>query len=179
MCSDKLMPVSGHFGSMMKTIVLKKWWIIATMAVGMLTGLGGYTFFYAEGLSYLSVDPRACANCHIMQPQLDSWQKSSHKNVAVCANCHLPQDFVAKYIAKAENGYHHSMGFTLQNFHEPIMIKAKNAQILQDNCLSCHGDLVLEMVMGATKDPNAVRCVHCHADVGHGPTAGLGAPADY
>ena len=164
---------------MMNTIELKKWWVIAAMAVGVLTGLGGYTLFYAEGLSYLSTDPRACANCHIMQPQLDSWQKSSHKNVAVCASCHLPQDFVAKYIAKAENGYHHSMGFTLQNFHEPIMIKTKNAQILQDNCLSCHGDLVNEMVMGATRDPNAVRCVHCHADVGHGPTTGLGAPADY
>ena len=84
-----------------------------------------------------------------------------------------------KYLAKGENGWHHSVAFTLQNFHEPIMIKAKNAQILQDNCLSCHGNLVNEMVMGATRDPNAVRCVHCHADVGHGPTAGLGAPADY
>ena len=164
---------------MVETIELKKWLVIAAISVGILTGLGGYTLFYAEGLSYLSTDPRACANCHIMQPQLDSWQKSSHKNVAVCASCHLPQEFVAKYWAKAENGYHHSMGFTFQNFQEPIMIKAKNAQILQDNCLSCHGDLVNEMVMGATKDPNAVRCVHCHADVGHGPPAGLGAPADY
>ena len=163
----------------MKINELKKWWVIAAIMVGVLTGVGGHTFFYAEGLSYLSTDPRACANCHIMQPQLDSWQKSSHKNVAVCADCHLPHDFIPKYIAKAENGYHHSMGFTLQNFPEPIMIKPGNAQILQDNCLACHGNLVNEMVMGATTDPNAVRCVHCHADVGHGPRAGLGAPADY
>ncbi len=163
----------------MKKIELKKWWITAAIAVGMLSGIGGYTFFYAEGLSYLSADPGVCANCHIMQPQLDSWQKSSHKNVAACVNCHLPHEFIPKYIAKAENGYHHAKSFTFQDFHEPIMIKAKSAQILQDNCLSCHGKLVIDMVMGATKDPNAVRCIHCHADVGHGPRAGLGGPADY
>ena len=163
----------------MKTIEFKKWWIIAAISVGMLSGIGGYTFFYAEGLSYMSTDPGVCANCHIMQPQFDSWQKSSHKNVAVCADCHLPHEFVPKYIAKAENGYHHAKGFTFQNFHEPIMIQAKSSQILQDNCLACHGKMVNEMVMGATTDPNAVRCVHCHAGVGHGPRAGLGAPADY
>ena len=79
--------------------------------VGVLLGVGGYTFFYAEGLSYMSTDPKACVNCHIMRPQYDSWQKSSHHNVAKCVDCHLPHDFIGKYIAKSENGYHHSMGF--------------------------------------------------------------------
>ena len=71
---------------------------------GVLLGVGGYTFHYAEGLSYLSTDPAACVNCHIMQPQYDSWQKSSHHAVASCVDCHLPHDFIGKYIAKAENG---------------------------------------------------------------------------
>jgi len=43
---------------------------------GVLLGLGGTTFDYAEGLSYLSTDPAACANCHIMQPQYDAWHKA-------------------------------------------------------------------------------------------------------
>jgi len=41
-------------------------------ALGVLLGIGGTTFNYAEGLSYLSTDPAACANCHIMQPQYDA-----------------------------------------------------------------------------------------------------------
>lgn len=137
-------------------------------------GLGSYTFQYGEGFSYFSKDPAACVNCHIMQPQYDSWQKSGHHTVASCVDCHLPRGFVAKWLSKADNGYFHSKGFTLQDFHEPIMIKPRNSHVLQENCLACHGDFVHELVSGATTDRDAVTCVHCHRGVGHGPTAGLG-----
>src|SRR5262245_25993141 len=33
---------------------------------GVALGLGGYTFWYGEGLSYFSNDPKGCANCHVM-----------------------------------------------------------------------------------------------------------------
>jgi cytochrome c nitrite reductase small subunit len=144
--------------------------------VGILLGLGMFTFQHAEGLSYLSTDPAACANCHIMQPQYDSWQKSSHHTVATCVDCHLPHDFIGKYVAKAENGWHHSKGFTLQDFHEPIMIKPKNAAILQRNCLACHGEIAHGLIEGVNGEPDEVQCVHCHVDVGHGETTGLGGP---
>jgi hypothetical protein len=58
----------------------------------------------------------------------------------------LPHNFIGKYIAKADNGWHHSKGSTLQNFHAPIMIKAPNAGILQNNCLACHEDLAHQLV---------------------------------
>lgn len=149
--------------------------LLAALA-GILLGLGGFTFRYAEGFSYFSKDPRACVNCHIMRPQYDSWQKASHQGVAACVDCHLPDNFIGKYQAKAENGYHHSKGFTFEDFHEPIMIKPRNGRILQENCLRCHGNLVRNMVAGATTDVDAVRCVHCHQTVGHGEPAGLGGP---
>lgn len=150
------------------------WWAVASL--GALVGAGIFTLDYAEGLSYLSTDPKACANCHIMQPQYDSWQKSGHHHAASCVDCHLPHEFLAKYVAKAENGYHHSVGFTLQNFHEPIQIKARNAAILQDNCLRCHGDVFHGSTATDWGPGQAVSCVHCHAAVGHGPRAGLGGP---
>lgn len=149
---------------------------LLVILVGLLAGIGVFTFHYAEGFSYLSSDPQACMNCHIMRPQYESWLKSSHHNVAKCIDCHLPHDFVGKYRAKAENGYHHSKGFTFQDFHEPIMIKPKNAAILQANCLACHQDLVHELVGGVNGGPDEVQCVHCHAGVGHGETTGLGGP---
>ena len=149
---------------------------LAAVMTGVLLGVGGFTFLYAEGFSYMSDDPKVCVNCHIMQPQYDSWQKASHHAVAVCVDCHLPHDFFGKYLAKADNGWHHSKGFTLQNFHEPIMIKAPNARILQDNCLACHGDLVHELVVGVNGQAEEVHCVHCHIGVGHGETTGLGGP---
>jgi len=148
--------------------MLNKKATVLAVLLGLLVGTGAFTFRYAEGLSYFSTDPKACANCHIMNPQYDSWQKSSHHGVATCVDCHLPHTFFAKYMAKAENGYHHSKGFTLQDFHEPIMIKGKNQRILQHNCVECHDDMVHELFRRDDTDPDAVSCVHCHASVGHG-----------
>lgn len=150
--------------------------LLLTVAAGILLGLGGFTFRYAEGLSYFSSDPRACANCHIMRRQYDGWQKASHHGAATCADCHLPKSVFAKLLAKASNGYHHSKGFTLQDFDEPIRIKSKNSAILQENCLRCHAAMVHALVSGARTDRDAVTCVHCHASVGHGEQAGLGGP---
>src|SRR4051812_22832611 len=84
------------------------WLAVLCVAVGIAAGISAFTFRYAEGLSYLSPDPRACVNCHIMRSEYDSWQKSSHHTAAVCIDCHLPHEFIPKYIAKAENGWRHS-----------------------------------------------------------------------
>lgn len=142
--------------------------LATTLVAGLGLGLGAYTFQYAEGLSYFSTDPRACANCHIMNDEYASWSHGPHHAVAGCADCHLPVDFVPKYLAKASNGYHHSKGFTLQDFHEPIQIKPGNASILQESCLRCHGEFVHDILAGAKTAADAVQCVHCHRGVGHG-----------
>jgi len=142
--------------------------VAMAMLLGATVGLGLFTFGYAEGLSYFSSDPRACVNCHIMNDQYASWSRSSHHAAAACVDCHLPHALLPKLIAKAENGWHHSKGFTLEDFHEPIQIKPGNAHILQDNCLRCHAALVHELVAGATTAERAPECVHCHLSVGHG-----------
>lgn len=142
-------------------------WLAIAIPLGAAMGLGLYTFSYAEGLSYLSNNPKDCAHCHIMNEQYDGWVKGPHHNVATCNDCHVPHDFVGKYLSKASNGYHHSKGFTLQDFHEPIMIKPRNAAALQENCLGCHGDFVHDIVAGSTTADDAVSCVHCHRHVGH------------
>lgn len=140
----------------------------AVVACGALAGVGTFTFGYANGFSYLSTDPRACANCHIMQDYYDTWQKSSHHHVAACVDCHLPHDFVGKYVSKADNGFFHSVAFTLDNFHEPIQIKPRNRRITQNNCVECHQDIVHNM-FPVQAGGEMASCIQCHADVGHGP----------
>jgi cytochrome c nitrite reductase small subunit len=147
-----------------------KWSLLFLSAViGTVLGLGIYTFWYAQGVSYFSSDPRSCANCHIMREPFDNWQKASHHAHAKCVDCHLPHDFAGKYVAKAENGFWHSKGFTLQDFPEPIRIKPKNAAILHFNCIECHQALVSDLLdHGAFRDGSNA-CVRCHIAVGHGP----------
>jgi len=139
------------------------------LVVGSLLGLGGYTFHYAEGGSYFSNDPKACVNCHVMREPYDAWQKASHHAVATCNDCHVPHEFLPKYLVKAENGFWHSKGFTLQDFPEPIRIRPKNARVLQENCLDCHRDVVQEIVAHGSAGDATNNCVRCHASVGHGP----------
>lgn len=170
------------------------WPLALAVALGVTAGLGAYTFSYAKGLSYFGTEPKACVNCHIMEPEYAGWQKSSHHTAARCIDCHLPSSFVPKYIAKAENGYRHGKLFTTQTFEEPITVKPAGQIILQENCERCHADLVHDIVTldgaafdapsAATNRPAARRreaevlpCVHCHWTVGHGERAGLGGPA--
>ncbi len=139
--------------------------------IGSMLGSGAYTVYYAEALAYLSDDPKTCANCHIMRDHFDGWQKASHHAVATCNDCHTPHDsFIAKYLSKAENGIWHSKGFTLQDFHEPIRLRSHNRRILEANCMRCHEELVQEITVHHSSGEDAVSCVKCHAQVGHGPT---------
>jgi len=136
------------------------------IALGVLGGLGVFTLGYGDGLAYLTEDPTACANCHIMQDHFDSWVKSSHRDVAGCNDCHLPHDFVGKWFTKADNGFFHALAFTTGNFHEPIQIKARNRRVTQRACLHCHSDLV-HWMLPAERGGEMQWCVHCHTDVGH------------
>jgi cytochrome c nitrite reductase small subunit len=131
--------------------------------LGTLLGMSAYTFQYAEGTSYLSNDPRACVNCHIMRDQYEGWLKATHHDVATCNDCHVPQDFLGKYFTKIEHGYRHSKGFTFQDFHEPIQITHGSRSIVQANCVRCHQSLVQELgVHSGDAD-----CAHCHSGIGH------------
>jgi cytochrome c nitrite reductase small subunit len=136
------------------------------IAVGVLGGLGVFTLGYGDGLSYLTKDSTACANCHVMQSHFDSWINSSHRNVAGCGDCHLPHDFVGKWFTKADNGFFHALAFTTGDFHEPIQIKARNRRVTQGACLSCHSELV-NALLPAEHGGDMQLCVHCHSDVGH------------
>jgi cytochrome c nitrite reductase small subunit len=139
--------------------------------LGIAGGAGGYTFYYGKGHSYFSKSPETCINCHIMQPQYDTWLKSSHHAVATCVDCHLPHPLPQALIAKADNGWNHSWAFTFQDFHEPIELKPRNRRILEVNCRECHQALVHQMLSydAGSVGPSAetIDCLHCHADVGH------------
>jgi len=146
--------------------------LVPCMLAGVALGTGAFTVRYAEGFSYLSNDPKACVNCHIMRDQYDGWQKASHHAVATCNDCHVPHQTVPKYLVKTENGFWHSKGFTLQDFPEPISLRPVSLNILETNCVHCHHDLVndiLEQSEHSSTSSETKNCVHCHAAVGHGP----------
>lgn len=148
---------------------MNRLWVLAVLAgalAGVPAGLGAFTFVFARGHSYLTDDPQACANCHVMQNHFDAWGSSSHRAVAVCNDCHTPKSLIPKYFTKALNGYHHSKAFTLGGFHEPIQITPRNQAVTEDACRRCHADIV-QMIDADNRHDGKLSCIRCHETVGH------------
>ena len=146
----------------------KLWLTLIAVALGVLIGFSGFTFVYAEGGSYLSDDPAACINCHVMQPQYDRWSRSSHASAATCNDCHAPHDsYIAKYQSKAINGLNHSLAFTTGQFPDEIQITESNKLILEASCRHCHADYA-DTVDSVHTGGEAMSCIRCHRSVGHG-----------
>lgn len=140
--------------------------LVLAGVTGLAVGLGGYTFFYARGASYLTNDPKACTNCHVMDDYYNAWIKGSHHKAAVCNDCHAPHAFVGKWMTKAVNGWDHSLAFTTQRFHEPIEISPRNRAITENQCRYCHQPIV-QMIDPVHTGKDRLSCLRCHSLVGH------------
>lgn len=140
-------------------------WFI-TAALGCVVGIGLYIFVYARGASYLTDDPQACVNCHVMNPQYEGWVKSSHRMVAVCNDCHTPEGLVPKYASKAFNGFLHAAAFTTGRFPNVIQIKPHMRAITEETCLKCHAEIV-QAINVSDDHAGQLSCVRCHQQVGH------------
>ena len=138
---------------------------VLAVLIGLAAGVGGFTFVYARGYSYLTNDPAACANCHVMEVYYSGWLASSHRSVATCNDCHTPHNLVPKYATKAWNGFWHSFAFTTGRFPDPIQITPRNRRIAQASCHQCHSQIV-DAMTGPHAD-GGPSCVRCHGTVGH------------
>lgn len=134
-------------------------------ALGVLLGVGGYTFVYARGYSYLLDEPLACVNCHVMRDNYNSWIVSSHRH-ATCNDCHVPHDPLRKYLAKGDHGFRHSWAFTFEDV-QVIRITAPDRLTVQQNCIRCHEMAVGDMLRGASDLKQPGFCTRCHRSVGH------------
>ena len=147
--------------------------IVAAAALGIALGLGVFTFGYAKGASYLTNDPAACANCHVMAEHFAAWQRASHRAVATCNDCHTPHNLIGKYVTKARNGFWHSFYFTTGRYPDPLRITPSNHDVTEGACRYCHQEVVgaIDVVQTTTQTaPHAdgrLSCVRCHTYVGH------------
>lgn len=150
------------------------WRLPVLVLLGTFAGLGGVVLQVSNALSYLSDDPTACVNCHIMAPEYATWQRGSHGRNTTCNDCHVPHDnLVRKYWFKATDGLRHATLFTLRLEPQVIWAKAPSADVIQENCLRCHADR-MRMVQNSQLTVQGGRqtatrpCRSCHRETPHG-----------
>lgn len=157
-----------------------KWKLPVIVLLGILTGLGAYTFKLSKAHSYLGDKPETCVNCHIMAPQYATWSHSSHREWANCNDCHVPHNNIFNYyFFKAKDGLRHSTMFTLRLEPQVITIKEEGKKAVHNNCIRCHEYLLTENKMNQQSETfqqmrNKDReCWECHREVPHGRVRSL------
>ncbi|TBW27144.1 cytochrome c nitrite reductase small subunit [Gramella sp. KN1008] len=155
------------------------WRQIALFFIAVIIGLGLFMMREARVTSYLSDDPQACVNCHVMTPVYNSWMNSSHREWANCNDCHVPHDNLAnKYFFKAKDGLYHASVFTARAEPDVIKMKEASQEVVQQNCIRCHVQQVTQVKYdGWIEDHQEKRtgrqCWSCHKQVPHGKIHGL------
>jgi cytochrome c nitrite reductase small subunit len=140
--------------------------------VGVAIGMALVLTRIANATSYLSDDPQACINCHVMTDAYASWQRGSHGRAAVCIDCHVPHDnIVAKYAYKARDGLKHSYVFTRRSEPQVLNLSAPAVPVIQSNCLRCHSGQLMMVRLASSRER---RCWDCHQGI-HGKVRSLSA----
>ncbi|GHS85269.1 cytochrome c-type protein [Campylobacterota bacterium] len=157
--------------------------LIVSAASAFVVAIGVFVYLInvSKAFSYLSDDPKACINCHVMNTQYATWEHSAHREAAVCNDCHLPNSGVTKYIAKARDGFNHATAFTFGTFENAIVISPHGAERVQANCMECHNNLARRLLANddlnhafGEKTPQAGRfCWECHRETPHGKVRAL------
>jgi cytochrome c nitrite reductase small subunit len=156
-----------------------QWRFVVIVLFGIFTGLCFYVLYISNSLSYLSDKPETCVNCHVMNSYYASWQHGSHAQVTTCNDCHVPQDnFINKYLFKANDGLRHATYFTMRWEPQVIQIKDGGKKAVQENCIRCHSNLIhpvaLRSINNATvQDQTQKYCWDCHRQTPHGRVNGL------
>lgn len=159
----------------------KEWRVPVIILLGAICGLGIYIINVSNVVSYMSDDPKACINCHVMTAEYITWDHSSHREVASCNDCHVPHDNIFnKYYFKAKDGAYHASVFTLRLEPQAIVMKEASAKVVQSNCIRCHQDQVtdakmLSWVEDHQENRTSRQCWECHQQVPHGRVKSLSA----
>lgn len=147
----------------------ERWKAPVIIISGVLTGLVLLILYTGNAASYLSDKPETCINCHVMYTQYSSWRLSSHARVATCNDCHVPQDNVfRKYLFKASDGLRHSTMFTFRLEPQVMKIKHAGIEVVQENCIRCHSDLVDHTQLTSKQFSDERKCWSCHEETPHG-----------
>ena len=93
-------------------ILSKRQKIITAIMAGTIVGGGLFFLYMLRAHTYLTDEPSACVNCHIMSPYYATWMHSSHSRKATCNDCHVPhENFVKKWTFKGMDGMKHVAAF--------------------------------------------------------------------
>jgi len=153
--------------------ILRRALVIFAIALAAIVSVGGGgTYVMME----VTTKPKFCRSCHIMEPYVDSWAESSHKNVT-CVDCHyepgLLETFEGKFKALSQ----------LAKYVTQTQGTKPWAEVSDYSCMrsGCHSERLLEgeiqfgrirfdhkhHLIGFERGKK-LRCTSCHSQIVQG-----------
>ncbi len=139
---------------------LKFWRYLAAFAAVAAVAVP-FLLFGPPKLLARSESPDFCASCHVMQAEYEAWAHTGAHRRKACIDCHLPNDNLALHYAwKSLDGVKDIALFYSGMAHERATISEHGMQVLQGNCIRCHGSTAQFI------DPER-KCWECHRRLRH------------
>jgi len=144
---------------------------------GMLVALATLLVLATIGFAVIN-DNRTCGWCHVIRPEVDSFNRSEHHKEGVsCQDCHTKPG-VFNYFIHNLAGLTHIIEYISGNYDKPI-----TTFVGTENCVRCHPkeqierDIVVDniRVNHTGLREGGYQCVTCHAAVAHGDAIPIGA----
>lgn len=147
---------------------MSRWVKGVLIAIG---GLFGAFLILAFALQVPAVgqtigSPAACSTCHVMEDQVLSLERGTHRSLA-CVQCHTPSGFFAKPIEEIKSASRHAAVFLSNSTPDVIAPTHSSREIIQAQCTECHAEWLRENSL-AEHQPDGLMCFDCHRDVAHG-----------
>jgi nitrate/TMAO reductase-like tetraheme cytochrome c subunit len=128
------------------------------------------------GLWQVSASPKFCNSCHIMEPYVDAWKSSSHKDVG-CVQCHYPPGFRDTLWVKFQ-AVTQVAKWATQTYSSKPFAEVEDASCLRSGChatsdLEAKGVLTFKRGIRFDHRPHLeaarmgrqLRCTSCHAQI--------------
>jgi nitrate/TMAO reductase-like tetraheme cytochrome c subunit len=130
----------------------------------------GVLLFSAASFWWTS-QPSFCNKCHVMEPYVAAWERSSHADVN-CEACHLQPGFFG-FLGGKISGLQVVMNYIRGTYEDYSF----NAAVSNGSCLQCHDEILAGNVHNAESGITVShldiiemggKCLNCHSTVAHG-----------
>lgn len=103
--------------------------ITAILLCGVFVGGSGFFMYLLRAHTYLTDDPAACVNCHIMAFYYAIWMHGSHSRDATCNDCRVPhENALKKWTFKGLDGMKHMPAFVTRAEDEVITAQGASSR---------------------------------------------------
>jgi len=155
--------------------VRKRHLLVASLGLMGFSIIGVFVFSVAS--FWWTSQPSFCNRCHVMEPYVAEWERSSHRDVN-CESCHLTPGFFG-YIGGKISGLQVVANYIRGDYEDWSF----NAAVANNACLRCHENILAGNIhdtdTGITVSHENIigmgaKCVQCHSTVAHGSAVAVG-----